>query len=178
MSRPELISIPEGFTSHGGGDAPDIGNIRVVVLLRSGIRTTDYVSDFRWSHLGLAADIIAYRAFDAYPPEKLAATPAETGSPFAGEVSVCQEAAKVIENRREAYGSAKQNFDDIAALWDVAFGHKMTAMFTASDVAQAMRLVKEARLINDPTHRDSLVDICGYAECQNEVNGQNVDEIA
>ncbi len=95
------------------------------------------------------------------------------------KASVCQEADKVIKNRHEAYGSPKQNFDDIAALWDVAFGHKMTEMFTASDVAQAMRLVKEARLINDPAHRDSLVDICGYAECQNEVvNGQNVGETA
>jgi Domain of unknown function (DUF6378) len=26
-----------------------------------------------------------------------------------------------------------------------------------------MILLKVARLANDPTHRDSLVDICGYA---------------
>lgn len=104
---------------------------------------------------------------------------ATAGMPFEGEPSVCQEADKVIKDRHETYGSPIQNFEDIAALWDVAFGYKMTEMFTASDVAQAMRLVKEARLINDPAHRDSLVDICGYAQCQNEVNnGELVDEEA
>lgn len=92
---------------------------------------------------------------------------------------VCQEAEDTILKRGAVYGTVLENFTNIAALWDVAFGHKMNDMFTASDVAQAMRLVKEARLINDPGNRDSLVDICGYAQCQNEVNnGELVDEEA
>ena len=33
----------------------------------------------------------------------------------------------------------------------------------AKDVAALMMLVKVARFANDPTHRDNLVDICGYA---------------
>lgn len=84
--------------------------------------------------------------------------------------SVCQEAEDTILKRDAVYGTVLENFTNIAALWDVAFGHKITEVFTPADVAQAMRLVKEARLINDPMHRDSLVDICGYAQCQNEVN--------
>jgi hypothetical protein len=31
------------------------------------------------------------------------------------------------------------------------------------DVAALMMLVKVARFANDPTHRDNLIDICGYA---------------
>jgi hypothetical protein len=34
---------------------------------------------------------------------------------------------------------------------------------TAKDVAAMMMLVKVARFANDPTHRDNLVDVCGYA---------------
>ena len=33
----------------------------------------------------------------------------------------------------------------------------------AKDVATMMVLLKAARLANDQTHRDSVVDICGYA---------------
>jgi hypothetical protein len=33
----------------------------------------------------------------------------------------------------------------------------------AKDVASMMILLKTARLANNPDHRDSVVDICGYA---------------
>ena len=33
----------------------------------------------------------------------------------------------------------------------------------SKDVAALMMLVKVARFANDPTHRDNLIDICGYA---------------
>jgi Domain of unknown function (DUF6378) len=33
----------------------------------------------------------------------------------------------------------------------------------AKDVAALMMLVKVARFANDPTHKDNLIDICGYA---------------
>jgi hypothetical protein len=34
---------------------------------------------------------------------------------------------------------------------------------TPQDVSVMMILLKAARLANDPSHRDSVVDICGYA---------------
>ena len=40
---------------------------------------------------------------------------------------------------------------------------KPTEAVTPKDVAALMMLVKVARFANDPTHRDNLVDICGYA---------------
>lgn len=102
--------------------------------------------------------------------EGMAASEGAIGrSPAAQIPSVCAEADKVIADRHAVYGSPVSNFNDITSLWNAAFGYKMAAPFTPADIAQAMRLVKEARLMNDPTHRDSLVDICGYAQCQNEV---------
>lgn len=198
----ETNATPEGFTSHNGSLSLPEG-----VWPYSGIRAMRRDGQFidrtaihiNWNHGKSPNDIVAYKVIttkestalveerrrqeavarkEAEVKAMIALTTDQQMKKKAGTPSVCAEADKVIKDRHEAYGNPKQNFDDIAALWDVAFGHKMTEMFTASDVAQAMRLVKEARLINDPTHRDSLVDICGYAECQNEVNnGELVDEL-
>jgi hypothetical protein len=101
--------------------------------------------------------------------------------------SILDEAKNAVTKRRENYGSPKPNFERIAALWDAYFmavvdkrvkddgGDTMkdynsmlvaaAAHFTTADVAAMMRLVKEARLIETPDHRDSLVDIAGYAAC-------------
>jgi len=80
-------------------------------------------------------------------------------------------AAAVVEERRAAYGPPTRNFERIVALWNVALADKLKpgVKLTPADHAQLMRLVKEARLIETPDHDDSLVDICGYADCQSMV---------
>jgi hypothetical protein len=86
----------------------------------------------------------------------------------AGE-TVLQEAERIIYGDREqTYGHPSKNLWAIARLWttyvdaasDNALGDKE---FTAKDVALMMILVKTARLANNDSHRDSVVDICGYA---------------
>lgn len=72
---------------------------------------------------------------------------------------------QIVEKRGRDYGDPLPNFQRIAAFWSVVFGHSVTPQ----QVAQCMRLVKESRLIATPGHRDSLVDICGYADCENVV---------
>ena len=72
-----------------------------------------------------------------------------------------------VEDRRKVYGSPKPNMQDIADLWNVKLRSMFTSgsevpQFTAADVAQMMRLVKEARLLKTPGHQDSLLDIAGY----------------
>jgi hypothetical protein len=79
--------------------------------------------------------------------------------------SVVQEAMQIVEKRGRDYGDPLPNFQRIAAFWSVVFGQPVTPQ----QVAQCMRLVKESRLIATPGHRDSLVDICGYADCENVV---------
>ena len=78
---------------------------------------------------------------------------------------ILEKITEIVKKRREEYGSPRQNMQDIADLWTVVFRDRFDgeAYITPEDVAQCMRLVKEARLITTPDHADSLLDIVGYA---------------
>lgn len=80
--------------------------------------------------------------------------------------SVLMEAEEIVNGaRRGAYGHPENNFGRIANLWNAYLaGKPVCAMpITPQDVALLMVLMKVARLLETPTHRDSAVDICGYA---------------
>ena len=82
-------------------------------------------------------------------------------------VEALREAATIIQGARDdVYGGPEDNFARIAALWSVIFGQEITL----SQVALAMAAVKMARLVNSPSHRDSWVDMAGYAACGSEVS--------
>lgn len=83
-------------------------------------------------------------------------------------MSVIDEAAGIVGKRAADYGSPLPNHQRIAAFWTTKFRDKLKdgEVVTETDVTQCMRLVKESRLIETPGHRDSLVDICGYADCE------------
>lgn len=92
--------------------------------------------------------------------------------------NILREAENIIYGDRErAYGSPRFNLDTIAQLWAVYIDRKFPEhvqaegghSLTAEDVAQLMILLKTARLIHNPTHRDSLVDQAGYAALQNRI---------
>ena len=75
-------------------------------------------------------------------------------------MSVLDEAKDIIYGDREkTYGKPSKNLETIAVFWSEYIGTKLSA----KDVAVMMILLKSARLANDITHRDSIVDICGYA---------------
>lgn len=82
--------------------------------------------------------------------------------------TVLDEAKEIIHGDREAtYGDPGKNLRAIADLWEMYLHHRGLLNENADslrveDVAQMMILLKIARLINQPTHRDSQVDICGY----------------
>jgi len=81
-------------------------------------------------------------------------------------MSVLQEAHTIIYGEREkTYGNPSKNLDTIAAFWTNFLGARglVCSSLSADDVAHMMILLKVARLANDPYHRDSLVDVCGYA---------------
>lgn len=79
---------------------------------------------------------------------------------------VLTEAHKIIYGDREqTYGHPSKNLQVIADFWSV---HLSTVTgteikLTVNDVCSMMVLVKQARLCNNPNHRDSVVDVCGYA---------------
>lgn len=73
---------------------------------------------------------------------------------------VLQTAEKLICGDREAvYDDAFDNFTKIALMWSSTLGAPVTPV----DVAMCMIQVKLSRLTNTPEHRDSWVDIAGYA---------------
>ena len=79
--------------------------------------------------------------------------------------NVLKEAHAIIYGDREkTYGHPSKNLKTIAKMWN-AFLEARTGggELNAKDVASMMILLKTARLANNPDHRDSVVDICGYA---------------
>lgn len=82
-------------------------------------------------------------------------------------MSILKEANAIIYGDREkTYGHPSKNLNTIATMWSAYMLAKQAergSLFTAKDVATMMILLKAARLANNPDHRDSLVDICGYA---------------
>lgn len=83
-------------------------------------------------------------------------------------------AATIAGPREQEYGNKLQNFSQIAALWQVLLQGKLQplARVTAEDVGMLMIAVKLARLTKTPNHRDSLLDIAGYAGCIDELQLQ------
>ena len=81
------------------------------------------------------------------------------------EMNVLKEANAIIYGDREkTYGHPSKNLNTISVMWNAYLNAKSTkGELNAKDVAAMMMLVKVARFANDPTHRDNLVDICGYA---------------
>lgn len=74
--------------------------------------------------------------------------------------TVMEEAESLIYGDREQdYGSATQNFINISKMWSVILSKEVTT----GQVIQCMIALKQCRLLNQPDHRDSWVDICGYA---------------
>jgi hypothetical protein len=81
-------------------------------------------------------------------------------------MNVLQEAEQIIYGDRETtYGSPDKNLKVIASYWtthlNASYGKNLS--LTVDDVCVMMMLLKQARLANSPKHRDSLVDVVGYA---------------
>tara|TARA_R100001443_G_scaffold30122_1_gene43639 strand:+ start:8282 stop:8701 length:420 start_codon:yes stop_codon:yes gene_type:complete len=84
---------------------------------------------------------------------------------------ILKQAEKLINgDRNKNYGDAKQNFQDIADLWSVFLGTKVTQ----EQVAVCMILMKCSRLMKS-NHMDGWVDICGYAALGGERNDKTRD---
>lgn len=92
------------------------------------------------------------------------------------KASIADEAKRIVTGaRRSAYGTPEDNFGRIARFWEAYFVNTgRDVKVTAADVSPLMRLMKEARLCETPDHRDSFVDLVGYALCGAEINGVGV----
>lgn len=83
--------------------------------------------------------------------------------------NLADEALSIVGgDRQKTYGPPERNFGRIAGLWTAytqARWAESSIAFEPRDVAAFMRLLKEARLCESPDHRDSYVDLIGYALC-------------
>lgn len=73
--------------------------------------------------------------------------------------------AQVIAERSSQYGDAAGNMAAIANRWSATLGREITA----AQVVLCLLDLKLARLAHDPSHEDSVVDICGYAALLAEI---------
>jgi len=81
--------------------------------------------------------------------------------------TILEEAASAVDgSRQENYGHPAEDFRRIATYWS---NHLGGIAITPHDVALMMIMVKLSRLHNTPYHRDSLVDIAGYARCAEKI---------
>jgi hypothetical protein len=88
---------------------------------------------------------------------------------MSNSIRLLQHALTVVEERGQSYGDATTLFNQIAKRWSLTLGVEITA----SQVVLCMLDLKLARLSNDPTHTDSMVDVAGYAAVLAEVTKQS-----
>jgi hypothetical protein len=80
---------------------------------------------------------------------------------------ILSEAIKVLGNRGITHGEAYANMSHTAVLW----GAYLSTYVSPVDVAIMMVMLKASRIkTGDATHRDSFVDMCGYAAIAGEVS--------
>ena len=80
--------------------------------------------------------------------------------------ALLDEAEAVIVQRAGAYGPASDTMAAIAARWSLTLGITVTP----AQVVLCMIDLKLARLSHDPKHRDSELDVIGYAALRPEID--------
>lgn len=97
-------------------------------------------------------------------------------------MTILDSAAQIVDSDREkTYGSPAKNLDAIAEMWTAWLRARGllagdAASLSFDDVACMMVMLKLARLANDPWHKDSQIDACGYMRllerCQDHIRDE------
>lgn len=152
-------------------------NVRIEVTSprKAGATTAAYMVAEFFTKLGLTVlhtgdTIVVSGEVPPPAPEPMQAMAMEAA--VSKPISILQESHQVIYGDREnTYGDPGKNLRTIAAYWTTHLkaAKSIEADLTEADVAGMMILLKQARLANSPNHRDSLVDIAGYAGLQDRI---------
>lgn len=70
----------------------------------------------------------------------------------------------VFGERQQTYGHPLENFMRAARMVEAYLAARPMGTLRAQDVPLIMILIKIARLMETPNHKDSVVDIAGYAQ--------------
>lgn len=87
-------------------------------------------------------------------------------------LSLLEQADNLINgDRQKDYGDKLTNFTQIAMLFQGVLAPKLLpdARITPEDVTVLMMQVKIARLSKSPDHKDSILDVAGYAGCYDKI---------
>ena len=82
----------------------------------------------------------------------------------------------VTKDRAATHGSAEDNFNRIAALWNAYL--EPQGSITAVDVAVMMTLLKVARIASNEGHADNWIDGAGYLACGGEIATARVQPLS
>lgn len=85
---------------------------------------------------------------------------------------ILDDALKAVTERQNEYGPPLETFAMIAERWSMVLGVDVTP----AQVALCMIDLKMVRLLRDPGHYDSIVDVAGYAACLSVVSVETVDD--
>jgi hypothetical protein len=94
-------------------------------------------------------------------------------------MDILEEAKKTVDARRTEYGDPEVNLQDIANAWS-SYVHAITPgtpELSATDVCLMMILVKVHRHAGKRYHRDTIMDIIGYAYIIALLNGEGKTDI-
>ena len=84
-------------------------------------------------------------------------------------MNILEEAHQIVWGDREkVYDDPNANFRRIAGIWTQILGRPITLQ----EVALCLIGLKLARLAHSPKHRDSVVDVAGYAACLERINAE------
>jgi hypothetical protein len=90
----------------------------------------------------------------------------------ANRESIFDEARLLQQDRGRVYGSPYTNHKRIAELWSGL----LEVPITAHQVVLCMASVKLARLVETPTHHDSIVDAVAYLAFYEDVIHSQLDD--
>ncbi len=79
--------------------------------------------------------------------------------------AVLRHAARVVADRRKTYGDPRASMNDIAQRWSITLGYGVTP----EQAVLCLIDLKLARLAHNPKHKDSILDVAGYAAVLREL---------
>lgn len=84
--------------------------------------------------------------------------------------TILEEAARITaRDRQDVYGHPADDYGRTAALWSAYLG----VPIRPDQAAMCVALVKVSRLAETPDHRDSLVDLAGYARVVERIHARD-----
>jgi uncharacterized protein DUF6378 len=90
--------------------------------------------------------------------------------PQSEQSGILEEAARLVSGpRAKAYGKMLDGYDRAAVMFNAILGCPGENIVGARHIPLFMIAIKLSRLVASPEHRDSIVDIAGWAECYAQV---------